>query len=266
MLDAINSAAALSTSQNKLFAALQALGSGSRINSAADNPAGLAQSQSYSVQLSGDAQAINNLQYGVSLLDTAGGGSDQIAQGLQDIRTLAVQAGDAALSPSDLQAIQGQVGQIVENIDQIAGNTQFNGLNLLDGTQSSLSLQTGANAGETRNLSLANLSSASLGISGIDVTTAAGQASALATLDTAIQQVNDQQTSIGALQSELSATVSNLGAGYENLAAANSQVSDTDYAKSSSDLALAQVQQQAALHALSVYNATQKNLLTLLPK
>lgn len=266
MIGSINSAASLATSQTRLVTALQVLGSGRSINSAADNPTGLAQSGSYSVQLSGTAQAMNNIQNGLSLLDTAGGAFDQITQGLQDIRTLAVQAGDASLNAGDLQAIQAQIGQISQGIDQIAGNTQFNGQDLLDGSLGSVSLQVGPNGGETQSLSLGKVSSSSLGVSGVDITTEAGRANALSTLDNAIQQLNDQNANVGALQSGLSSTLSNLGTSYENLAAAKSQVSDTDYAQGASNLAQSNVQQQASLHALALYNATQNNLLTLLPK
>lgn len=244
---------------------MQVLSSGKSINSAADNPAGLAQSESYNVQLSGDAQAMNNIQDGLSLLDTAGGAFDQISQGLQDIRALTVQAGDGSLSTSDLQSIQDQIGQISQGIDQVAGSTQFNGQNLLDGSFSQ-SLQVGANAGQTQNIVLGNFSAASLGLTSLDVTTPTGQANALSTLDTAVQTVSDSQASLGASASSLNASLSNLSVTSENLAAANSRVSDTDYAKASSDLAQANVQQQASLQALAIYNSMQGNALALLPK
>lgn len=264
MLDSISPSGSLATSQSKLLTALEAMSSGSSVGSAAANPTAAAQSASYSVQLSSQAQALNNIQDGGSMLDTAGGAVGQIGQSLQDIRTLTVQAGDGSLSASDLQAIQSQIGQLSQGIDQIAGSTQFNGQNLLDGS-GNVSLQTGANAGDVQNVSLGSMTSASLGVSGIDVTTAAGQANALTALDTAIQQTNTQQASIGALQNGLGALASNLGTTSLNLAAANSQVSDTDYAKASSDLAQANVQNQVSLRALAMYNAMQSNSLALLP-
>lgn len=265
MIGSINYQSALSTSQSRLTTALQALSSGSSINSAADNAAGLAQATSYSVQLSGTAQAMNNTQNGISMLDTAGGALDQINQGLQDIRTLTVQAGNGVLSASDRQIIQSQIGQLTQGIDQIAGNTQFNGQNLLDGS-ASFTLQTGANAGQTQNIQLGNLSSSALGISGLDVTTAAGQATALSSLDNAIQQVSSQSANIGAAQASLNSTLASQSTSYNNLAAAKSRVSDTDYAQTTSSLAQSNVQQQASLHALALYNSTQNSILTLLPK
>jgi flagellin len=266
MLASIGPTASLATAQTRLLTVMQELGSGNSISSAADDPAGMAQSTSYSVQLSSDAQAINNVQNGISLLDTAGGTYDQITQNLQDMRALTVQAGDGSLNADDLQVIQGQMDQIKQSIDQTVSNTQFNGQNLLDGSFGNANLQTGPNVGDTRTLSLGNSSSASLGISGLNITTASGQANALSSLDNAIQKVNTQGAGIGSLQDSLSSIISNLNTNYDSLAAAKSQVSDTDYAQASSSLAQSSVQQQASMRALAMYNATQNNVLSLLPK
>lgn len=271
MIGSINTASplasSLSTSQSKLLTLLEQLGSGRSINSAADNPAGMAQSSSYSVQQSSAAQALNGIQYGASLLDTAASSLGQINQGLQDMRALAVQAGDGALSATDQQTIQSQIGQIAQGIDQISGNAQFNGKNLLDGSTGTLNLQTGPNAGDTQSLSIGNFSSTTLGVSGLDVTSTAGQSSALTTLDAAIQQVNNQSAAIGALQNGLNSAQASLSANYVNMAASKSQISDTNYAQAISAFSQANVQQQASLKALAMYNATQKDsLLELLPK
>lgn len=265
MINPLGNSPAISSPQSKLTTALQALSSGRSINSAADNAAGLAQATSYSVQLSGTAQAMSNVMNGMSMLDTANGAIDQISQGLQDIRTLAVQAGNSTLNASDRQAIQEQVNRITQGINQIAGGSQFNGQNLLDGT-ANLTMQSGPDAGQTQNLQLGNLSGAALGIASVDVTTAAGQSAALTSLDNAIQQVSNQSASIGAAQASLGSTLAGQGVTYENLAAAKSRISDTDYAKTSSDLVQSNVQQQASLQALALYNATQNSVLTLLPK
>jgi flagellin len=259
MLDAINSANALTTAQGNLLTAMEQISSGNSLNSPADNPAAYAQSVSYSVQLSGTAQSMNNIQNNISLLDTAGGGLSQVTQNLQDMRTLAVQAGDGAFNAADLQSIQNQITQLGQGIDQIAGSTQFNGQNLLDGSFSQ-TLQSGAQP-----VSLGNASSGALGVGGLDVTTPAGQANALAAINNALQQTNSQQGNIGATQAGLNASLSNLSNGALNLAAANSQVSNTDYASASSSLAQANVQQQLALKVQAMYNAQQGNVLNLLP-
>lgn len=261
----INPSASLATAQTKLQTVLQALGSGNALTSASDNPAGLSQVSSYSVQLSGDAQAINNAQDSINLLDTANGANDQIAQNLQDLRALAVQAGDGALNAGDLKTIQQQYNQLSQGIDDIAGSTQFNGQNLLDGSFSGLTVQAGPNAGDTKSLALAGASSAALGVAGADLSSASGRASALDAIDKAIGQVNDQRINIGSFQAGLTATADNLGTAYVNTASAKSQVSDTDYAKASSALAQSQVQQQASLRAVALYNENQKSVLSLLP-
>lgn len=254
-----------STVQNKLMKTFRALSSGSSISSAADNPAGLSQSSSYSVQISGTARSMNNIQDSLSMLNTADGGIDPIAQNLQSINVLTVQAGNGSLSSSDLHAIQSQINQLSQSIDSVASSTQFNGKNLLDGSVN-LTLQTGANSGQTENISLPNMSSSALGISGIDVTTAAGQAAALSSVSAAIQQVGDQSAAIGSMDAGLKAALNSQSTAYINVSAAKSRVSDTDYAASSSDLASGNAQSQSALKAISMYNKMQNMIVGLLPK
>jgi len=267
MINSINSTAAntYSTAQSKLLTALDALSSGNSINSAADNPAAYVESSSFNVQLSSTAQAMNNIQSGVDMLNTAGGAADQISQNLQSINTLTVEAGNGALSSSDLQSIQSQIGQLTQGIDQIAGSTQYNGQNLLDGS-ANLTVQTGANAGHTQNVQIGNLSSSALGISNIDVTTPVGQAAALSSVSNALAQVNAQNSNIGSTVNSLNSTLANQNTTYDNLAAANSQVSNTDYAAASTELSQAKVQSQVALQATAMYNSMQSNVLELLPK
>ena len=253
----------LNNSQNAQFTTLQRLGSGSRINSAKDDAAGLAIAGSMVSQLSGNNQAMRNVNDSLSLTDTAGSALSRISDTLQRMRELTVQAANGTNSASDLQAIQGEINQLAQGLDQIAGNTQFNGQNLLDGTFSG-QIQTGANPGDTKAINLGNVSSQGLGVAGLDVTNQAGVSSALNSLDSAIDSVGTQQSSIGATQAALNSTLANLSNTYENIAAAKSRISDTDYAKESSNLAQNNVRTEASLKALSVYNSMQKNVLDLI--
>lgn len=253
----------LNNAQNAQFTTLQRLGSGSRINSAKDDAAGLAIAVAMASQLGSGNQAMRNVNDSLSLTDTAGGALSQVSDSLQRMRELTVQAANGTNSASDLQAIQGEINQLAQGIDQIAGNTQFNGQNLLNGTFSG-QIQTGANPGDTQTVSLGNASSQGLGISNLDVTNQASAANALNLLDSAINSVGTQQASIGATQAALNSTLANLSNTYENIASAKSRISDTDYAKESSNLAQNNVQTQASLKALSVYNSMQKNILDLL--
>ena len=253
----------LNNAQNVQFTTLQRLGSGSRINSAKDDAAGLAIAAAMASQLSGSNQAMRNVNDGLSLTDTAGGALSQISDSLQRMRELTVQAANGTNSASDVQAIQGEISQLAQGIDQIAGSTQFNGQNLLNGTFSG-QVQTGANPGDTQTLSLGNASSQGLGISNIDVTNQASATNALNLLDNAINSIGAQQSTIGASQAALNSTLANLSNTYENIAAAKSRISDTNYAQESSNLAQNNVQAQASLKALSVYNSMQKNVLDLI--
>ncbi len=253
----------LDNSQNTQFTTFQRLGSGSRINSAKDDAAGLAIAAGMASQLGGDYQAMRNVTDSLSLTDTAGGALSQVSDTLQRMRELTVQAANGTNRASDLQAIQGEINQLAQGLDQMAGNTQFNGQNLLDGTFSG-QVQAGANQGDTQTLSLGSASSQSLGISNLDVTNQANATNALNLLDNAINNVGAQQATIGATQAALSSTLADLSNTYENIAGAKSRISDTDYAKESSNLAQNNVQAEVSLKALSIYNSMQKDVLNLI--
>jgi len=246
------------------YLSMQSMSSGKRLNTAADNPAGMAQSVSYTVQLSSTAQAMSNAQDASSMLNVAQGGVTQVGGDLQNINTLSVQAGDGALNASDKRAIQAQINQSVQDINQTANNTQFNGKPLLNGTQS-LSAQNGPNVGNAQSVPSTNLTASSLGLSGVDVTTPSGQVSALSAVSSAIDQVSASGASLGAAQTGLNVSQSTQGAAYNNLSAANGTLGDTNYASSASSLARSNIRQQATMYALNMYNDTQKSILTLFP-
>lgn len=253
----------LNNSQNSQLTTFQRLSSGLRVNSAKDDPAGLAIAAAMASQLGGDNQAMRNANDGLSLTDTAGGALSQVSDTLQRMRELTVQAANGTNNPSDLQAIQGEINQLGQSLDQIAGSTQFNGQNLLDGTFSG-QVQAGANPGDTRTLSLGNASSQGLGVSNLDVTNQVNAANTLNSLDSAINSVSAQQATIGATQAGLNSTLASLGNTYENLAASKSRINDTDYARESSNLAQNNVKTQASLKALSAYNSIQGSKLDLI--
>ncbi|RTL19671.1 MAG: flagellin [Burkholderiales bacterium] len=139
----------LSTTQRDLQTAITRLSSGLRINSAKDDAAGLAISERFTSQISGLSQAARNANDGISLAQVAEGGLGSLSANLQRIRQLAVQSANATNSPSDRAALQQEVIQLQQEIDRVATQTQFNGLNLLDGTFTAQQFQVGANAGQT---------------------------------------------------------------------------------------------------------------------
>ncbi|AOI89974.1 flagellin [Burkholderia pseudomultivorans] len=154
----------LNGSQNALSQAITRLSSGKRINSAADDAAGLAISTRMQTQINGLNQGVSNANDGVSMIQTATSGLSQITSSLQRIRQLAVQASSGSLSTSDQQALQQEVTQQIAEVNRIASQTNYNGKNVLDGSAGNISFQVGANVGQTINLNLTqSLSAASLG-------------------------------------------------------------------------------------------------------
>jgi len=190
-LDAQNN---LSTSQMSLQTSLQRLSSGLRINSAKDDAAGLAISTRMTSQIQGLAQASQNANDGISMSQTAEGGMTTIADNLQRMRSLAVQAANGSNSVSDRQSIQAEISQLQAQINQVATQTQYNGTNLLDGSLTSAQFQVGANANQTINMSIGNLQATAIGsyqasgtVSGVAGVIGGGEAVGLMTVAVAGQ-------------------------------------------------------------------------------
>jgi flagellin len=258
-----SSTSGLEQSQNSIAKSLNLLSSASRINSARDDAAGLAMASAMAAQLGSVDQAMRNVSGGLSVAETAGGALNQVSDSLQRMRELAVQAANGSNSASDSQTLQGEISQLGQGIDQLAGNTQFNGQILLNGGFST-QLQVGPNAGDTKALALGNVSTNALGINGLDVTTADNASNAIQSIDTAIATVGTMQGTVGAAQASLSSTAAALSGNYENLASAKSRISDTNYGNETSNLTQSEVRQQTAMRALAMYNANQADVLTLI--
>jgi flagellin len=161
----LNAQRNLSRSQSTLNTSLQRLSSGMRINSAKDDAAGLAISERFTAQIRGLNQAVRNSNDGISLAQTAEGALGEVTNNLQRVRELAVQSVNATNSASDRAAMQQEVSQLIAEIDRVAGQTNFNGVKLLDGTFTSQNFQVGANVGETITVSsLANATKSGLGL------------------------------------------------------------------------------------------------------
>jgi len=185
----LNAQRNLSTSQSSLATAMQRLSSGLRINSAKDDAAGLAISERFTAQIRGSDQAMRNANDGISLAQTAEGALAEVTNNLQRIRELAVQSSNATNSNSDRAALQTEVTQLLNEIDRVAGQTSFNGVNLLDGSFAGAVFQVGANAGQTITVSsiadaniavLGSVSQASGGALSVAASTLTGFATAIA--------------------------------------------------------------------------------------
>lgn len=266
-VSALNAQRQLINSGKSLDTAFQRLSSGFRINSAADDAAGLQISNRLTSQVNGLDQAIRNANDGISLSQVAEGAMDEITNALQRIRVLAVQSQNGINSSSDRIALQKEVSALKAEISRIAATTQFGGVKLLDGKYSSTFL-VGANAGQTISVNISRtgggFGSSGLGIAGLSISSLAGASRALASIDSAINVIDSKRADLGAIQNRFQSTIRNLSNIVENISAARSRIKDTDFAKETADLTRAQILQQASTTILSQANQRPQAALSLL--
>ena len=246
-----------------LGTAMERLSSGKRINSAADDAAGLAIANSMTSQIRGMSQGIRNANDGISLAQTAEGALNEVTNMLQRVRELAVQAGSDTYQTADRVNIQAEVTELSAQINQIVTNTSFNGINVLTAT-APVTVLAGANASDVISLALTDLTA--LGSATYTVTGATGTAavSALTTINTNLALVSTTRATLGAGQNRLQSAVNNLTSVSTNLTDARSRIMDTDYSVETTALAKAQILGQASTAMLAQANQSQQNVLSLL--
>lgn len=263
--------------QQAVNQALAQLASGSRINSAADDPAGLAISQGLTTQINGDQQATTNAISGSSLAQTASGALSQLQANTQQIQQLAIQAGNGTLTDANRQALQQQVDQLTQANSQIIQTTQFNGVSLLSGT-GSLTFQVGADGTSSNQITLnssgldqapasgglnsynANLSATKV----IDITSQSNALSAQNSLSQDLNTLNTAQANTGATSNRFNAAINNLQTTVINSSESRSRISDTDFAAATAALAQQQILGKANIATLSQANVSQSAALSLL--
>jgi flagellin len=260
---------ALSVNNRSLSKAMEQLSTGKRINTAADDAAGLAISNKMTAQIRGLNQAIRNANDGISVAQTAEGATQEITNMLQRMRELAVQAANDSNSSADRTALQAEVTELIDEIDRIATDTMFNKTALLTGsagTSGVLTFQIGANSGQTVDVTFSNMSTASagLGVSGVSISTASGASSAISTIDTAIATVDSFRADLGAKINRFTYAIDNMSNISMNTAAARSRIQDADYASATTELARSQIIQQAATAMLAQANQQPQSVLSLL--
>ena len=263
----------LSTSQSNYGRAIEQLSSGLRINKAADDAAGLAVSEKLKNQVRGLNVAQRNAQDGISLLQTAEGALNETHSILGRMRELAVQSANDTLSNSDRLHIQDEVNQLLSEVDRIANSTQFNKINLLNGSGSAVDLHIGANKETGLNdneisVAIAASDTTTLAINTLGttatLTTQSGANSAISALDAAIETISTSRGKIGAYQNRLESTINSLGVASENVGAANSRIRDADVAQSVSEMVRNQILQQSTMAVLAQANQAPQMALQLL--
>ena len=254
-------------SSNRLNTAFERLSSGFRINSAKDDAAGLQISDRMTTQIQGLQQAVRNANDGISLAQVAEGAMTEITSSLQRIRVLAIQSQNGINSDSDRNALDKEVQNLLEEVSRIAATTQFAGSSILQGGYSSAFL-VGAQSGQTVSINLSrNLGFGANGLLGsavLTVSTVARSVSALARLDVAIEAINTERASLGAVQNRFESTIRNLANISENVSAARSRIKDADFAVETAELTRWQIIQQASIQILSQANQRPQAALILL--
>lgn len=257
----------LSSSQSTLETAFERLSTGKRINSAADDAAGLAISQTLTSKVNGLNQAIRNSNDGISVVQIAEGALDEVTTILQRMRDLAVQAANDSLSTTERGYLQTEHGKLADALDDVAGAAKFGSTALLSGSFTAKSFQVGADSGDTLSFSIDGISTGALNVSSsgdVSLSSAAVASAAIGTIDAALNAVAADRAALGAIQSQFESTVRNLANIAENTAAARGRILDTDYAAETANLTKAQILQQASTAILAQANAQPQSVLSLL--
>jgi len=260
-----NSTRQISSSQNAADTAASRLSSGSRINSAKDDAAGLAISNGMNSQVRGLNQAMRNVNDGVSLIQTADGALSQSTEILQRMRDLAVQSSNGIYNAADRQSMNEEFAQLQAEIDRIAGSTSFNGQNILDGSQQDgVNFQVGANAAESISVSLPGATQEDLGTASLNISTVQGAQQALDAIDGALANVSGTRGELGSTLNRFESTIANLGNVSENIAASKSRIADADYASEVSNMVKNRILEQAGVSIQAQANQNAGNLLALI--
>jgi flagellin len=255
---------------------MERLSSGSRINSAKDDAAGLQISNRLTSQINGLNVAARNANDGISMAQTAEGALQESTNILQRMRELTLQAANGSNSQEDLNSIQAEIDSSNAELDRIASTTSFGNVKLLDGNAGTVNFQVGSEGSTSDQISIdftsdgtQGFSSVNLGVDGVEVNGAAtfdqgDLDTALTAIDDAIAAIDTKRADFGAVQNRLESTISNLQNIAENVSASRSRIMDTDYAAETANLTKNQIMQQAGTAMLSQANQLPQAVLSLL--
>jgi len=249
---------------NALNNSLGFLSSGSQVGSAAYDASGLGIANQLSAQVSGLGQAIMNSNDSIGMIQVADGAMSGINDNMQRIRVLTLQASNGTMNADDRAIIQKEIDGLLQSSDDIAKQTSFNGIKLLDGTggsnaDGSFTTHSGADSGDTQGFSIADAQVSSL-VGSIDVTTQAGLSVALDTVDGALSSIGDSRASLGAAQNQLMSNIRNTSVAQINAASSESQMRDVDFAQESANFSRANLMSQLGSFSQAQANASASNV------
>lgn len=266
---AMNAQRTLMGTRLSLDKSLERLASGSRINHAGDDAAGLAISENLRAQVRGLRQAKRNAQDGISLIQVSEGGLNEISNMLVRLRELAIQAASDTIGDTERQFTDREFQQLKQEIDRIANVTQFNGTPLLNGKAGIFEIQVGTQNNPildrvVYNGERSDASVDALKLGGESVATKQGAQLTLAVIDDGLIRVNSIRADLGALQNRLQSTINNIAIADENLSAANSRIRDTDFAEEVSEMTKNNILMQSGISVLGHANNSNSAALKLL--
>ena len=266
----------LGVSNDQMMGNIEKLSSGQRINKAGDDASGLAVSEKMRSQIRGLNQANRNIQNGVSFIQATEGYLQETTDILQRIRELAVQSANGIYSDEDRMQIQVEVSQLVAEVDRIASQAQFNGMNMLTGSfgQNSdriMQFQIGANVDQNERVYIGTMTATALGLKGAQgseegITIQAPDTAnmAIASVDEALKNVSKQRADLGAYQNRFEMAANGINVAAENLQAAESRIRDTDMASEMVEYTKNQILTQSGTAMLAQANSQSQNVLALL--
>ena len=254
-----------------LHQSISRLSSGTRVNSAADNAAGMAVSENMRAQLKGFQQAMRNANDGVAVLQTAESGYQSLSDLLVRMRELAVQSANDSVSDTERGYLNTEFADLIDEMDRISSVVEYNGIQLLDGTAGSagtgaMTFQVGTrdSVNDRINIQLDAQDSTTLGVNGDTISSQANAQSSITAIDSALEILSTDRAEIGSTINTLNVAVDGLASSIENYGTAMSQIKDTDMADESSAFSKSNVLQQAGVAMLSQANQTPNLVMRLL--
>ncbi|MGL4108644.1 flagellin [Clostridium sp. LP20] len=265
-MNALNAHRNMGINNTSAGKSMEKLSSGLRINRAGDDAAGLSISEKMRGQIRGLDQASRNSQDGISMIQTAEGALNETHNILQRMRELAVQASNDTNVTADRTAIANEVEALQEEITRIATQTEFNTQAMFSSGSTTVTLQVGANCGQTISVSFGAMSAGALTVSAMSaaMSTQAGATAAISTINVALEAVSSERSKLGAIQNRLEHTIANVNNASENLTAAESRVRDVDMAKEMMTFSKNNILNQAAQAMLAQANQQPQGVLQLL--
>jgi flagellin len=267
-LSALRASNALNVTQGKLSHTLAKISSGLRVTKAADDAAGSAVASNLNTVARSGKQAMRNANDGISIIQTAESATVEVLNILDRMRELSVQSASETLDNGERGYINDEFEQLSDEIERIAQATEFNDLQLADGTNTSLSVQVGVTSGTESQLSitLGDLTVSTLGVdtTSVDLTTATTAQTEIDSIDAAIDSVNSVRADYGAVQNRIDSSIANMTSYVESLTSAKSQIMDTDYAAETAEMTRLQVMQQAGVAALAQARTINQSVVSLL--